>query len=225
MVTKGYIYTVWFEIGSAKILDIGHVDQGIMRWHHFLPDHRVRVTGCYNPEREVPELALQRAKVVYRYLVNHGVEFTRIDSLVAERCTPPRREDLLPDYPPQMYDMLVRYMYSAEVDFYNPYFSKGLNQNKLKFSRPLSSNEEAKSTDYVDTQLDLAAAYFDMGDQVGARSLLEEIIKEGKTSQQQQAEAMLKRLRKEERTTPIIVWLLLISFVVVAIAVVVMRSV
>jgi pilus assembly protein FimV len=48
--------------------------------------------------------------------------------------------------------------------------------------------------DYVETKLDLASAYLDMGDQVGARSLLEEVIREGQASQRQRAEALLKKL-------------------------------
>ncbi len=48
--------------------------------------------------------------------------------------------------------------------------------------------------DYVETKLDLATAYLDMGDQVGARSLLEEALQEGTASQQQQARELLKKL-------------------------------
>ena len=48
--------------------------------------------------------------------------------------------------------------------------------------------------DYVETKLDLASAYLDMGDQVGARGLLEEVIREGQASQRQRAEALLRKL-------------------------------
>lgn len=54
-------------------------------------------------------------------------------------------------------------------------------------------NREAVA-DYVETKLDLATAYLDMGDQVGARSLLEEALQEGTASQQQQARELLKKL-------------------------------
>lgn len=50
------------------------------------------------------------------------------------------------------------------------------------------------ATDYVETKLDLASAYLDMGDQVGARSLLEDVIREGDASQKQRADALLKKL-------------------------------
>ena len=50
------------------------------------------------------------------------------------------------------------------------------------------------AADYVETKLDLATAYLDMGDQVGARSLLEEALQEGTASQQQQARELLKKL-------------------------------
>jgi FimV-like protein len=68
-------------------------------------------------------------------------------------------------------------------------------QDELKFNAPPLRDEAAKSTDDVDTQLDLAAAYLDMGDPVGARSLLDDVIKEGDTDQKQQAEAMLEQLK------------------------------
>jgi pilus assembly protein FimV len=45
--------------------------------------------------------------------------------------------------------------------------------------------------DYVETKLDLAMAYLDMGDPDGARSLLEEVLKEGNDSQKQRAKALL----------------------------------
>lgn len=48
--------------------------------------------------------------------------------------------------------------------------------------------------DYVETKLDLAIAYLDMGDQTGARSLLEEVLKEGNGEQRQRAEACMARL-------------------------------
>lgn len=48
--------------------------------------------------------------------------------------------------------------------------------------------------DYVETKLDLANAYIDMEDPVGARSLLEEVLKEGNNEQQQRAEALMQRL-------------------------------
>ncbi|HRD65866.1 MAG TPA: FimV/HubP family polar landmark protein [Candidatus Competibacter sp.] len=49
-------------------------------------------------------------------------------------------------------------------------------------------------TDYVETKLDLATAFLDMGDQVGARGLLEEVLREGNTSQKQRAEELLKKV-------------------------------
>jgi FimV-like protein len=69
-----------------------------------------------------------------------------------------------------------------------------LNLGKMDLSPPLGGGEEAGGADYVETKLDLAAAYLDMGDQVGARSLLEDVIKEGDAGQKQRAEALLKKL-------------------------------
>ncbi|MBK8964900.1 MAG: hypothetical protein IPM75_18240 [Candidatus Competibacteraceae bacterium] len=50
------------------------------------------------------------------------------------------------------------------------------------------------TTDYVETKLDLATAYLDMGDQVGARGLLEEVLSEGGASQKQRATDLLKKI-------------------------------
>ena len=52
----------------------------------------------------------------------------------------------------------------------------------------------ANTADYMETKMDLATAYLDMGDQVGARSLLEEIVKEGDASQKQRAEELLRNM-------------------------------
>ena len=50
------------------------------------------------------------------------------------------------------------------------------------------------TADYVETKLDLASAYLDMGDHVGARSLLEEVLREGDARQKQRAGEFLKKL-------------------------------
>ncbi|MCB1820026.1 MAG: hypothetical protein KDI73_00390, partial [Candidatus Competibacteraceae bacterium] len=58
---------------------------------------------------------------------------------------------------------------------------------------PPSATAEA-SADYVETKLDLASAYLDMGDQMGARGLLEDVLREGDASQKKRAEEMLKKV-------------------------------
>lgn len=50
------------------------------------------------------------------------------------------------------------------------------------------------AADYVETKLDLASAYLEMGDQVGARSLLDEVLREGDANQKERARAFLKKL-------------------------------
>ncbi|WP_181919230.1 FimV/HubP family polar landmark protein [Alkalilimnicola ehrlichii] len=47
--------------------------------------------------------------------------------------------------------------------------------------------------DEVATKLDLARAYLDMGDEEGARSLLDEVLEEGSDSQRAEAETLLKK--------------------------------
>mgnify|MGYP000878744771 CR=1 FL=1 len=46
----------------------------------------------------------------------------------------------------------------------------------------------------VETKLDLALAYIDMDDPLGAKSLLEEVLQEGGSSQRSRAQALLERL-------------------------------
>ena len=46
----------------------------------------------------------------------------------------------------------------------------------------------------VETKLELATAYLDMEDKIGARSLLEEVIEEGDTQQQARAKQLMERL-------------------------------
>ncbi|WP_043200429.1 FimV/HubP family polar landmark protein [Pseudomonas putida] len=49
-------------------------------------------------------------------------------------------------------------------------------------------------SDEVATKLDLARAYIDMGDNQGARDILDEVVKDGDDTQRQEAEGMLSRL-------------------------------
>ena len=49
-------------------------------------------------------------------------------------------------------------------------------------------------TDPVDSKLDLARAYLDMGDEKGARLVLTEVIREGNLTQQAEARELLLRL-------------------------------
>ena len=49
-------------------------------------------------------------------------------------------------------------------------------------------------TDEVATKLDLAQAYIDMGDNDGARDILNEVVTEGDDGQKSEAREMLARL-------------------------------
>jgi len=51
--------------------------------------------------------------------------------------------------------------------------------------------EDEYTDDPVDTKLDLARAYLDMGDPVGARAMLEEVLEEGSQSQKDEAKRLL----------------------------------
>jgi pilus assembly protein FimV len=73
----------------------------------------------------------------------------------------------------------------------------GINGGSLNLGQmdlETSSSGGASGADYVETKLDLATAYLDMGDQVGARSLLEDVLREGDPLQKTRAGELLKKL-------------------------------
>jgi FimV-like protein len=55
-------------------------------------------------------------------------------------------------------------------------------------------DEESATMSEVGTKLDLARAYIDMGDPEGARSILDEVLKEGSAVQKQEAERLMASL-------------------------------
>jgi len=59
---------------------------------------------------------------------------------------------------------------------------------------PHRSELEPVTLSEVGTKLDLARAYVDMGDPDGARSILDEVLKEGSLSQKQEAQRLLDSL-------------------------------
>ncbi len=72
--------------------------------------------------------------------------------------------------------------------------------DELNLSDELAVKEEEEavldldSTDEITTKLDLARAYVDMGDEDGAKSILEEVVIEGSDEQKQQAQELLGTL-------------------------------
>ena len=71
----------------------------------------------------------------------------------------------------------------------------GLSSGTLELGQmDIGSDSGATSADYVETKLDLATAYLDMGDQVGARSLLEDVQRERDASQKNRAGELLKKM-------------------------------
>lgn len=72
-------------------------------------------------------------------------------------------------------------------------FGGELDLGKMNLDSPGPGTGEA-GVGYIETKLDLAAAYLDMGDQVGARGLLEDVLQEGNAAQKKQAEDLLKKL-------------------------------
>lgn len=61
-------------------------------------------------------------------------------------------------------------------------------------ARTVIEDESATADDEVETRLALAEAYLDLDDRDGARSLLEEVVREGTEPQRQRAQEMLSRM-------------------------------
>jgi pilus assembly protein FimV len=57
-----------------------------------------------------------------------------------------------------------------------------------------SDGEDSDESSFVDTKLDLATAYLEMGDNSGARTLYQEVIEEGNAAQRQEAQDGLDRI-------------------------------
>ena len=72
-------------------------------------------------------------------------------------------------------------------------FGGELDLGKMTLDDPSKDSPEV-GAGYIETKLDLAAAYVDMGDAAGARGLLEDVLREGDAAQKKQAEALLKKM-------------------------------
>ena len=59
---------------------------------------------------------------------------------------------------------------------------------------PVATEPAGDEADDVTTKLDLARAYYEMGDEDGARSILEEVVAEGNDNQRDDAERLLAKL-------------------------------
>ena len=69
-----------------------------------------------------------------------------------------------------------------------------LDELKLEESEDDSSVQQEQESDEINTKLDLARAYAEMGDAEGARSLLEEVLNEGNDVQSGEAKQMIEEL-------------------------------
>jgi pilus assembly protein FimV len=66
--------------------------------------------------------------------------------------------------------------------------------DELSLLHSHSENLDLDSADEITTKLDLARAYIDMGDNEGAKSILEEVVGEGSEPQQKEAQELLSSL-------------------------------
>ena len=97
--------------------------------------------------------------------------------------------------------VLGEFSFSTDPEFSSAPDGKALTLSPLDGDAPENggNTEESESihgleTDPVDSQLDLARAYIDMGDEEGARPVLMSVMKVGDLSQQAQARELLLRI-------------------------------
>ena len=97
--------------------------------------------------------------------------------------------------------VLGEFSFSTDPEFSSAPDGSALTLSPLHDDAPENGGETEESesihgleTDPVDSQLDLARAYIDMGDEEGARPVLMSVIKEGDLSQQAQARELLLRI-------------------------------
>ena len=83
---------------------------------------------------------------------------------------------------------------------------------EVEFKQMLEAEEESASQfeddsaehmaltemDELETKLDLAKAYFDMGDDEAARAILENVAEQGNAAQKEEAWSLLNRLTRKE---------------------------
>ena len=105
---------------------------------------------------------------------------------------PPKASDLKFEFTDVNQEQVRNREDLARLDEELQSFGGELDLGKMALSSP--PGDDKAGADYVETQLDLAAAYLDMGDQVGARGLLEDVLQEGDTAQKKRAEDLLKKL-------------------------------
>ena len=74
-----------------------------------------------------------------------------------------------------------------QADYFVPVVGKDTNDTEEDFV----DNDDMLE---VGTKLDLARAYVDMGDPIGARSILEEVLAEGNEEQKEQAQRLIDSL-------------------------------
>ena len=96
---------------------------------------------------------------------------------------------------------LDEFSFSTDAEFTSTPDGNALTLSPLDHDTPANGgdSEESESihgleTDPIESQLDLARAYIDMGDEEGARPVLMSVIKEGDLSQQAQARELLLRI-------------------------------
>ena len=69
-------------------------------------------------------------------------------------------------------------------------------------SETTGSTAESQATMEIESQLDLARAYVDMGDSAAARRTLRAIVKAGNRDQRQQAESLLQKIKSPPKKKP-----------------------
>ena len=82
----------------------------------------------------------------------------------------------------------------ASLDFDTGSVEEGSLDLNLDAADTADSDMDIGSSDEVGTKLDLAKAYIDMGDPEGARSILDEVMDEGSSTQKEEAQSLLGQI-------------------------------
>ncbi|MFL9709937.1 FimV/HubP family polar landmark protein [Methylobacillus sp. Pita1] len=115
-----------------------------------------------------------------------------LNSGVSATAAPSQKEEIvLPDFDLDIEEDEPSQATTADIDLSGISLDVAGDSTEAESLAPDGEVEESAD---VDTKLDLVTAYMDMGDNEGARELLEEILKEGGPRQKQKAQSILDSL-------------------------------
>ena len=164
-------------VAAAKAMHVHVIDADSTEWHE------VAVMGKGVAPRNPLFAAPVELQTVESLAESYGIVASRRP--VEESMTVVRAPDV-PDTEPVVYSE-----HSGSMLETSP--ATGDSMTGAQSQPAYADNAEADfSDDPVDTKLDLARAYMDMGDPVGARAMLDEVLEEGSQPQKDEAKRLLE---------------------------------